>query len=149
MKWIWIVLGTLAAIVAIVVIIGALLPVKHVASRRARLNQPPERVWKAMSPGTSQAQFRQEDVNYEVTESVPNRKLVTRIADKNLPYGGSWTYEITPDGGGSILRITENGEVYNIVFRFVSRFIMGHTATIDAGLKELGKTLGEEVKIGD
>lgn len=147
MKWIWIVLGTLAAIVALVVIIGALLPVKHVASRRARFNKPPEQVWSAMSTGTSQAQFKQDDVNYEVTELVPNRKLVTRIADRNLPYGGSWVYEITPDGGGSVLRITENGEVYNIIFRFVSRFIMGHTATIDAGLRDLGKKLGEETKI--
>jgi hypothetical protein len=30
------------------------------------------------------------------------------------------------------------------VFRFVSRFIMGHTATIDAYLRALGKRFGTE-----
>jgi hypothetical protein len=32
---------------------------------------------------------------------------------------------------GTELTITENGEVYNPLFRFVSRFIMGHAATIE------------------
>ena len=147
MRWIWIIFGALAGIIGLVALTGAMLPVAHVATRSVRFRQPPEAVWNALSPGTSQRQFRQDDVNYEVTESVPNRKLVTRIADRNLPYGGSWTYEIQPESGGSSLRITESGEVYNPVFRFVSRFIIGHTATIDAGLKTLGAKLGETVAI--
>jgi len=147
MKWIWIGLGSLAGVVALVAMIGAMLPVKHVATRRARFRQTPEAVWNAMSPGTSQAKFKQDGVNYEVVESLPQRRLVTRIADTNLAFGGSWNYEMEPDGSGSALRITENGEVYNPIFRFVSRFVMGHTATIDAGFRELGKKLGEEVRI--
>jgi len=79
-------------------------------------------------------------------ESIPPARLVTKIADK-LPYGGMWTYELAPDGPGTSLRITEDGEVYNPIFRFVSRFVMGHTATIDASLRDLGKKLGEDVKI--
>ncbi len=149
MKWVWIVLGGLAAIVALIAIIGVALPVKHVASRHARFRKTPAELWPSISPGTTQQTFKQDDVNYEVVDTVPNRRLVTRIADKNLPYGGSWTYEIEPDGLGSMLRITEHGEVYNPIFRFVSKFIMGHTATIDSGLKEIGKKAGEEVKIGD
>ena len=147
MKWLWIILGVLAGLIALVALIGAMLPVAHVATRRVRFRQSPESVWNVLSPGISQRRFRQDDVNYEVTESIPNRRLVTRIADKNLPYGGSWTYEIQPESDGSSLRITENGEVYNPVFRFVSRFIMGHTATIDAGLKALGSKLGETAAI--
>jgi hypothetical protein len=42
---------------------------------------------------------------------------------------------------GSELRITEEGEVYNPIFRFVSRFIMGHTATIDSYLSAVRKRL--------
>jgi hypothetical protein len=147
MKWVWIVLGSLAGLIAVVAMVGAMLPVKHVATRRARIRQTPEVIWGAMSPGTSQARFRQNDVNYDVVESVANRRLAIRIADKNLPYGGKWIYEIEPDGAGAALRITENGEVYNPIFRFVSRFVMGHTATIDASFRELGKKLGEEVRI--
>jgi len=112
-----------------VVAIGFALPVKHVASRSVKLRRTPEQVWAViMNPP-------QDGVRYEVVESEPPRKLVRRIADRNLPYGGTWTYDIVPDGDGCSLTITENGEVYNPVFRFVSRFIMGHTATIDNYLK--------------
>ena len=72
--------------------------------------------------------------------------LVTRIADDKLPFGGTWDYAITPDGGGaSVVTITEHGAVYNPVFRFVSRFVFGHTATMDAYLRALGKKFGGEV----
>jgi hypothetical protein len=147
MKWVWIVLGSLAGLIALAAIIGAMLPVNHVASRRARFRETPEPIWPSLSPGVSLPRFRQGDVDYDVVEAVPNRRLVTRIADKNLPYGGSWIYEIEPDGTGSTLRITERGEVYNPFFRFMSRFIMGHTATIDTSLHALGKKLGEDVHI--
>ena len=80
---------------------------------------------------------------------MPERRMVTRIADKNPPYGGTWTYEIEPGDGSSALHITEHGEVYNPIFRFVSRFVMGHTATIDASLRALAKKFGEEVRIED
>ena len=36
-------------------------------------------------------------------------------------------------------RITENGEVYNPLFRFVSRFVMGHTRTIDTYLGDVAR----------
>src|SRR5436190_23554447 len=48
MKWLWIILGTLAALVALVAIIGAVLPVKHVATKRARFGQPAEALWAAI-----------------------------------------------------------------------------------------------------
>ncbi|MGH9763547.1 MAG: LIC10604 family protein, partial [Blastocatellia bacterium] len=70
-----------------------------------------------------------------------------RIADANLPFGGSLKYEIEKAGDGIIITITEDGEVYNPVFRFVSRFIMGHSATIEGYLKDLGNKFGEQVKI--
>jgi len=80
-------------------------------------------------------------ITYEALESSPPRKLVVHIADPNLPFGGSWTYEITPAVSGCSLTITEDGEVYNPLFRFVSRFIIGHTATIDAYLKAVQEKL--------
>jgi hypothetical protein len=78
------------------------------------------------------------------TQEAP-RRLVSRIADKNLPYGGSWEYRIEPDGtSGSMVTVIERGSVYNPVFRFVSRFFMGHTSTIDSFLRALGKKFGNE-----
>jgi len=148
MKWLWIVLGSLAAIVALIAITGAMLPVSHVAARRARFRQTPAAVWSAISRD-GQKTFREDDVNYEVLDAVPERRLVTRIADRNLPYGGTWTYEIEAAPGGSDLHITERGEVYNPIFRFISRFVMGHTATIDNSLRALGKRFGENIQIED
>lgn len=52
---------------------------------------------------------------------------------------------VTSDGAGSRGRITERGEVYKPVFRFVSRFIIGHAATASAYLKSLGARFGATV----
>jgi hypothetical protein len=72
-----------------------------------------------------------------VTERQPPRRLVTRIADQSLPFGGTWTYELTPAGSGTRLTITEHGTVFNPVFRFMSRFVFGHAATIERFLKDI------------
>ncbi|HVG90391.1 MAG TPA: SRPBCC family protein, partial [Alphaproteobacteria bacterium] len=81
-------------------------------------------------------------ITFEAMESVPPRRLVTQIADNKLPFGGTWIYEIVPAGDSCTLTITENGEVYNPLFRFVSRFIIGQTATIDRYLGALKAKLG-------
>ena len=82
-----------------------------------------------------------EEIPYQVMESVapadgaPGR-MVARIANPKLPFGGSWTYEVTATAdSGTVLRITEQGEVYNPIFRFVSRFFMSQTKTMDDYLK--------------
>jgi hypothetical protein len=67
----------------------------------------------------------------------PPSLLVSRIDTDALPFGGTWTYRSAPVPGGSQLTITEDGEVSNLVFRFVSRFVFGHYATIDGFLKNL------------
>ncbi len=46
------------------------------------------------------------------------------------------------DNTGTRLTITENGEVYNPIFRFMSRFVFGHTATMDQFLSDLKKRVG-------
>ena len=74
--------------------------------------------------------------------------FVTRIADKGIPFGGSWDYRIVADGTGSRITITENGEVYNPLFRFVSKYVMGHTSTIDKYLADLAARLGGTYEAG-
>jgi hypothetical protein len=91
---------------------------------------------------------RRRDVRRAAADGVRAERpttLVTRITDKSLPFGGRWEYRVAGEGGGSRVRITEHGEVYNPVFRFVSRFIMGHTATASAYLKALGARFGATV----
>jgi hypothetical protein len=68
--------------------------------------------------------------------------LAARIADPSLPFGGTWTYRIAPAAGGSEVTITEDGEVYNPFFRFMSRFVFGHAATLDEFVKNLESRAG-------
>ena len=72
--------------------------------------------------------------------SEPPRLLVVRI-DPGLPFGGTWTYEVAPVPGGSTLTITENGEIYNPLFRFMARYIFGYEGTIETYMAALKKHL--------
>jgi hypothetical protein len=38
--------------------------------------------------------------------------------------------------------ITEDGQIYNPVFRFVSRFVLGYESTMRGVLRDLGNHLG-------
>jgi hypothetical protein len=85
----------------------------------------------------------------ETVEMVPPQKLVTRIADPKLPFGGTWAFEIAPTAEGATLRITERGYVTNPFFRFMSRFVFGQTSTMESYLRSLAKKFGEEPQIGE
>ena len=85
---------------------------------------------------------------YELVEARPPERLAVRIAGQGLPFGGTWTFHITPlAGGGSELRIDEDGEIYNLIFRFMARFFFGYTASIEGYLRDLGAKFGEPVSI--
>src|SRR5689334_15835077 len=100
--------GVLAAVVLIVVAIGYSLPVKHQASREAALAASPESVFAIITdvdrfpswrPSVKRVErvsqagsvhYREDGSNgailYSIDESVPPRRLVTRIADPSLPF---------------------------------------------------------------
>jgi hypothetical protein len=71
-----------------------------------------------------------------------------KIDATDLAFGGTWTYELRDDRGGTEITITERGEVYNPIFRTLSRFVFGHTATIDAYMKSLSRKFGEPASVG-
>lgn len=160
-KWTLISLAVLAAIVAAVVVAGWLLPVAHVASQRIEVAASPERVWATIADVDAFPQWRADVTRVEraagagtwiehgsngrltfaVERSEPPRALVTRIADRSLPFGGTWTYDIEPAAGGAVLTITERGEIYNPVFRFMSRFVFGYESTMKSYLSSLAARL--------
>jgi uncharacterized protein YndB with AHSA1/START domain len=80
-------------------------------------------------------------VTYEIPEDIPDRRMVTTILDRDLGYSGSWTFVFKENGGATDLTITENGEITSLLFRFMSRYVFGHVAMIDAYLKALSKHL--------
>ena len=168
MKWALFAVGILVVLVVIVVGIGYTLPVAHTARRSVTLRAAPPDVWAAitdvsayptwrgdvesvevLAPVNGRRSWREKGTNGAITYAIesadPPTRLVTRIADTDLAFGGEWEYELTPDGAGTRLVITERGEVYNPIFRFVSRFVMGHTSTVDGYLRALGRKFGETI----
>lgn len=167
MKWILWVFLVLAGVLVLITLVGWLLPKAHTVTREARFRQPPEEIWKTITDIDAMPAWRQglksvkrlPDKNglpawvetsdsgtipFETVVSEPPAKLTVRIADPKLPFGGTWTYEITPAPGGSALRIREDGEVYNPVFRFLARFVFGYSGTIDTYLKSMSRKFGEQ-----
>ena len=139
MKWIGIVLGGLAALVVLIVAIGAMLPRNHKASRTLRVMRAPADVWPALMRATQAS-----DVPVDVLESVPPHRLVTRVTEQEKNFGGTWTIAIAAVPGGSDVTIAEDGWVANPIFRFVSRFVIGHYASMDRVLKQVNSELGTE-----
>jgi uncharacterized protein YndB with AHSA1/START domain len=169
MKWILLVVGVLVAIIAVIAIVGLLLPRDHVASTTAHINAPPDSVWNALADVREyprwRAGLRSVDVlstdgalrwrehssdgaiTFERTEEQRPGRLVSRIADETLPFGGTWTYELAPEAEGTSLRITERGYVTNPLFRFMARFVFGHHRTQEDFLRALGRRFGHDVTI--
>src|SRR6266568_2146875 len=168
MKILLIAVAGVVVLVVAVVVIGSLLPKRHVVSRSASYRAAPESLYslvtgpqnwrpdvlrsEAVPGGNGRELMREttrdgETINYELLDAVPPRSLKRRIATDNLPYSGTWTYSLEPHGEITIVRITEEGEVRNPVFRFMSRFVLGHPRTLDAYLRALGKATGQEVEI--
>lgn len=170
MKWYWIVALALVGIIALVALVGALLPVKHQAACRVVLRQPATALFAAITDVAAFPQWREgitavellpsQDgrrcwretssfgpMDLRVEESVADRKLVGRIVTADSPFGGTWTYRLDPQDGGTALTITENGEVYNVFFRALSRFVFGHDASMKSYLRSLARKFGEDVAV--
>ena len=169
MKWVLIVVAGLVGLIALMALVGAFLPRDHRATSTISVRQPPDSVWKTVrdlggiTAWWHEAQesvrlpdkdgheaWRQKvggfDMPLVVLESQPPRRLVTKIdSPPGAAFGGTWTYELTPEGGGTRLSVTEAGWIANPIFRFMSRFLFGYYGSLDGYLKALGKKYGETV----
>ena len=139
MRWVLIIVGGLVLLIDIVAAIGATLPRNHTATRTLRVRRPPQEAWTAITQAMSAS-----DVPVDIVESDPPRKLVSKVKETEKMFGGTWTVAVAPLENGSTVTITEDGWVANPIFRFVSRFVMGHHATMDGMLKSVAKNFGEE-----
>lgn len=155
--------GALGILALLVVALGYALPVEHVASVARTFAHPPATVFAVIHDVERYPAWRSDveqvrvverapalrwrevgrngTITFEVQEAVPPSRLVTRIADRSLPFGGTWMFVLTPEGTGTRVAITEHGEVYNPIFRVMSRFVFGHTATMETFLGNLSAYL--------
>jgi hypothetical protein len=165
MKILFILVGAIVLVIVVVIAIGYLLPKHHVASRAATYRATPEQLfpyiaglqnWRPdvlhseLENGPNCQLLLRESLRdgtrmtYEITASVFPKTLTRRILGKNLPFDGSWTYTLEPATSGTTVRITEDANVYNPVFRFMSRFALGYTGTMDKYLQALGAATGQQ-----
>ena len=151
--------GGFLGLVALVVLAGIFLPARHRVARQVRLMAAPEPVWALVTDHahdpTWRTQLKATDrlddrhghpvwqdtfingqlVAYATTESVPGQRLVRVIVDQKF-FGGTWTYELRPEGPGTLLRITEDGWV-SLPFRVVARYVFGHATTVEQYLRDV------------
>ena len=164
MRYVLIAVGVLVVLVGAVAVVGWTLPTHHRVALRRTYRATPSALFALISDVRGYPSWRSDvkavevlsneggplrwresskkgsPITYVLERSVPDQLLVGRIADKDLPFGGSWTYELAPDApDATTLIITEDGDVYNPIFRFVSRFVMGHSATIEHYLGDVAK----------
>lgn len=162
MRWILLGVSVIAALSVIAVLVGAMLPKQHSVSRTVQVPLAPDALFARLY---DVSQYRSWRPDVKSLQRLPDKDgmpawiedsgdmkipmrferqdrpslLVARIDSSNLPFAGTWTYRIAPSGGGSQLTITEDGEVSNVLFRFMSRFFFGHYATIDRFIGNLGR----------
>ncbi|MBS1708544.1 MAG: SRPBCC family protein [Armatimonadetes bacterium] len=161
-----IVCGAIVTAVLVVLAAGSMLPESHQASVNRRLAASPEAVWAALTDLEGQVHWRKDLQSIKVLGQDPVRwvetmkmgevpmridrteapaLLVTRIDSDDLPFGGTWTFNVAPDGQGSNVTITEDGFVKPPLFRFLSKYVFGHDKTLNGFADSLVSKFGEAV----
>ena len=170
MRWIVVILAFLVLVLVTLAIAGAMLPREHTVTRSIFLKQSAESIWAAVTDYENEPKWRTdvanitrlpdrnghqlveekykngESMKIETVEAQPPFKLVRDVVDNPI-FSGRWTYTITPEVQGTRLTITEHGVVPNPVFRLISRFVIGHTTSIDKFLHALAGKFGENPAI--
>lgn len=153
-----------------VLVYGATVPTQHRAASMARFGQSRQDLWAALADFPGQAAWRADVDRVEplperdgrpvwlfhtghgsfpcmVTEVEEGRLLtVTTPPDAELPWSGSWTWQISGADGGHAVTVIEDGEIHNPFFRGLTALVFGYHATMDEFLVELGRKFGEEVR---
>lgn len=165
MRWLLLASVLLLCLFLALLMAGAMLPVRHQVQGSVTVPQPPESVWKLIAEPEQQSKWRADVVRVEVlpernshpvireyykngdklafelsTVEAPKR-LVRKIVDESA-FGGEWQIDLSPTDAGTSVRITERGEVYNPLFRFISRFVIGHRKTMSVYMVNLYRACG-------
>ncbi len=165
------IVAVLVALILTPVLVGALLPKRHRLARSLRLDRPREAVWARIADIEGSPAWRTDlravepardeegaalwveierdggSTAYRTIEERPPERLVREIVPQGQPYGGRWIIELREQAGGTIVRVTVEGEVYNALFRFVGRLILGYARAVERYLRALAASFDEEPRI--
>ncbi|MBL9189343.1 MAG: SRPBCC domain-containing protein [Opitutaceae bacterium] len=158
MKTALLIVGALVALVAIVALVlqiaGSRMPRDHRSVVTATLKASRGAVWAAITdyaamprwwPAVTAIRIEKlpdgteltwnkdkhgQEIPFRTAESRANEKLVRVIAKDDLPFGGTWTFELADaPGGGTQLTLTEDGFIKPAIFRAIATWFMGLDAT--------------------
>ena len=102
--------------------------------RMEKLADGTELTWNTDSHG--------QEIPFRTVESRTNEKLVRAIAKEDLPFGGTWTYELADEpAGGTRITLTENGVIKPPIFRAMARWLFGLETTMKDFLAHFEKRI--------
>jgi len=167
--WTLAALGAIVGLVLLLLLVGMFLPRDHTARATIELAASPERVWAVVSDFAGAARWRPDlesvrldtasggpirfvetsdegEIPFEVVSQDPPRRQIVRVIDDGLPFGGTWTWELVPLGGGTGLTLTEDGFTRNPVYRALGLLFFRPTESLIRYLGALAKALGEDAE---
>jgi uncharacterized protein YndB with AHSA1/START domain len=176
MLLLWILLGLVGAFMLLVVVLhllGKRLPEGHVISATLRLARTPEEVFAVLvdtsaipswDPGVTRVERLPDREGKETwrwtmgrnrmvlttTRSEPPRTLARAIADEAKFFSGTWTYEISREGSGCAVLLTEHGRVHVAIPRAAMHylsFLADPSMYLKRHLTRLADRFGESPRI--
>jgi uncharacterized protein YndB with AHSA1/START domain len=170
MKIVWFILGGLACLIVLVALsvnlVGLFIPVNHQSSVSVILDADQKKVWTVITDYQSLPswwstvksiekqekdgkelwintdQHGQKVAFYTTEEEAPNKLVRTMLSD-NLPFGGSWTYELVTQDGKTHLTITEKGFIRSAFIRTIAKLFMNDQETMQSYVTSLQKKLNQ------
>lgn len=153
-------LGLVVILVLGLYLVGTQLPQEHTATLQRVMSAPAPDVWRAMTDIEAFPEWRPEVDRVERLEDrnglpvwretgatgtiqlhavfmEPPERMIVRVEDPEGAFGGRWTYELAQTAGGTLVRITEDGEIYSPMFRVFARFVFGYESTMRSYLDAL------------
>ncbi len=166
-----IVAAVVVVLILLVLVLGFMLPAEHRASRTLVTKQQPQVIWDTINDHPNEANWRADlasvtslgqrngkpvwQENYKdgnqltlmTTEFTPPTRIVRELTDLDGPFSGRWEIDIAPTPEGAKVKITEIGKVSNPFFRFISKYVIGHTTFMERYLVGLAGKFGEQPQL--
>ncbi len=165
MRWLITVGAVFAALFGVAVFVGRSVPVEHSVTVTGVFPVGVETLWTAATdyrgyplwrsgideverlPDMDGAVAWEErgsagQITMMIEESSPPHRFVARVVDEE-DFGGTWTFVMEEVEAGSRLSLTEDGEVYNPFFRFMSHYVLGYEGALETFMEELAEYLAD------
>ena len=162
--------GIVILLLALPLTLGALAPLKHQVSREVVYNHPVERVFDLLSNPLLTPEWNQNSTKVEILPSKqpdlfiwkeydrdggwfifecvkkerPHRLEVKLEKSSYQAFQGLWTFELSPTGPGNKhtrLKITDEGEIHSVLFRFMFKYVLGEDFSIKSTQDQVGQYL--------